>query len=46
MRASALSAALVLALAGPAAAGTEERLERLEARAQVVSDLALEVDRL
>ena len=30
----------------PAAAGTEDRLDRLEARAQVVTDLAIEVDRL
>ncbi len=44
-------ALLALALGGaglvlPALAGTEDRLERLEARVQVVSDLAMETDRL
>lgn len=42
---------LALAMAGsglalPVLAGTDDRLERLEARVQVVSDLAMETDRL
>ena len=43
--------ALALALAGtvaalPALGGTEDRLQRLEARVEIVSDLAMETDRL